>query len=284
MARNIQEIYDGMVTEAVRLAQEANLPTMVSMFGSTSRVAVWKILFYAVAFCWNILDVLHDLFRADVNEIIATLKPHSARWFATKAKAFQYGYDLVYETDYYDNSTLTEDQITASQIIAYAAVVEQERGIRIKVAKLVGNELAALSAGELNAFKEYMERVKPAGIKLLITSQVADDLKASIRIFYNPLVLLNTGGRIDGTDSEPVQTALKTYLKNLPFNGLFIPQFAVDALQKVEGVMIVMADSWSARYGALDFTNIDVEYNPDAGYLRLTNDGLDIQFLPHANI
>lgn len=282
MARSIQDIYDSMVQEGITLATEAGLTNMVTMFNSTSRVAVWKMLFYAVAFAWNALDQLFDLFRAETDDKIKLLKPHSARWFAYKATLFQYGYNLVDETDYYDNAALNEDQIAASKIIAYAAVVEQDRGIRIKVARLLSGDLAPITADQMTSFKEYMERVKPAGIKLLITSQVADDLKATIRVFYNPLVLRSDGGRIDGVDNEPVQNALKAYLKALPFNGLFVKQYAIDALQKVEGVTIVMVDSVSARYGTLDYTEVDVEYNPDGGYLRLTD--LTITFTPHANI
>ncbi|MFT3750974.1 MAG: hypothetical protein QM768_21855 [Agriterribacter sp.] len=281
MARSIQDIYDSMVSRGIDLATEAGLPMLVTMFNSTSRVAIWKILLYTVAFAWNALDWLHDLFRAETDDKIKRLKPGSAINVVELAKNFQYGYDLEYGTTEYNNTGLTEDQVTASKIVTYAAAVEQERGIRIKVAKGT-SELEPLTSEELIAFGAYMERVKAAGIKLLITSQVADDLQATIRIFYNPLVLRSDGGRIDGVDNEPVQNALKKYLKNLPFNGLFVPQYAVDALQAVEGVTIVMADSMSARYGALDFTEIDVEYNPDSGYLRLSD--LTITFTPHASI
>lgn len=279
MARRIQDIYDSMVEEGIRLATDAGMPTLVTMFSSTSRVAVWKIFFYAAAFMWNALDALHDLFRAETDDKISRLKPHSAKWFVEIAKAFQYGYDLATDEAYYDNTLLTEDQVNASKIVTYAAAVEQERGIRIKVAKGT-TTLSALTAPELSAFGAYMERVKPAGIKLLITSNQPDDLRAKLRVFYNPLVLMPSGGRIDGVSAEPVQDALRDYLKNLPFNGLFVSQYAVDALQKVEGVVIVMADSFSARYGALEFANIDVEYNPDAGYLQLEN--IEITFIPHA--
>ncbi|KAK6033562.1 tape measure domain protein [Ostertagia ostertagi] len=257
-----------MKAQGITLATDANRPDWVTMFNSTSRVATWKIIFYACAFCINMAQQLFDLFRIETDDKISRLKPHSARWFAEKAKAFQYGFNLVAEADYYNNTGLTEAQIIASQVVAYAAVVEQQRGIRIKVARLVNNELAALTVPQLDAFTAYMEQIKPAGIKLLITTGPADDLKSKLRVYYNPLVLLATGGRIDGTDSEPVQNALKTYLKNLPFNGLFVPMLAVDAMQKVDGVEIIKDEYWQARYGALPYNGIDYEYNPDAGFLR----------------
>jgi hypothetical protein len=224
------------------------------------------------------------LFSAEIDDRILQLKPHSARWYAEEAKLFEYGYNLVPETDYYDNTGLTEDQVTAAKIVAYAAVVEQARGIRIKVAKIMGSDLGALAAGELDAFSEYMEEIKDAGIKLLITSGAADDLKSTLRIYYNPLVLAGDGSRIDGTDTTPVQTAFKTYLKNLPFNGTFAPSLMVDQLQAVNGVVLVKDDLWQARFGAIAYTGIDVEYNPDAGYLRIDDSNLLITFIPHGPV
>lgn len=284
MARTIQQIFDQMQQRAVQLAAENNNQPAIDMFSSTSKVAVWKILFFACAFgIWG-LETIFDLFRTEIDDRIAVLKPHSARWYAYMATQFQYGYNLPVDSDTYNNTGLTEAQITASKIISYAAVVEQTRGIRIKVAKLVGGLKTPLSANELTAFTAYMEQVKDAGIKLLITSGAPDDLKATLRIFYNAQVLTNTGARIDGQTTTPVQDAFNDYLNNLPFNGLFVPQLMIDHLQAVDGVVIVKDDSWQARYGALDFAAIDVEYNPDAGYLTISNLNLNLTFIPHAII
>ena len=284
MARSIQEIFDGIKAQAILLATEANNQAVIDMMNNTSRVAVWKILFNAVAFGIWTLEKLFDLFKLETDDKIAKLKPGSARWLAYMATQFQYGYDLVPGEDFYDNTGLTQDQVDASKIVAYAAVVEQTRGVRIKVAKLVDGVLTALTAEEMEAFVAYMERVKFAGITQLITSGPADDLKSSLRIYYNPLVLKNDGTRIDGTSATPVQDAFNDYLKNLPFNGLFVPQLMIDHLQAVDGVVIVKDDLWQARYGLLDYTSIDVEYTPDAGYLRLAVNGLTLQFIPHAVI
>lgn len=284
MARSVNTIYEEIRGEAITLATAANNQYLIDMLNNASKVAIWKILFYSVAFGTNVLENAFDLLKIIIDELIAQKKPHSARWYAEKAKLYQYGFNLIQESDEYNNSGLTDAQIAAARIVSHAAVVEQDRGIRIKVAKTVGDALDALIGGELASFTAYMEQVKDAGVKLRITSAVADDLKASLRIFYNPLVLSGTGARIDGTDMQPVQNAFKEYLKNLPFNGLFVPALMVDQLQKVDGVVIVKDDSWMARYGALDYSTIDVEYLPDAGYLKIADQDLSIQFIPHAVI
>ena len=128
-----------------------------------------------------------------------------------------------------------------------------------------------------------MQRLKDAGVKLLITTAVADSLKLTIDIYFNPLVISATGGRVDGTVSDPVGDAIRNYLKNLPFNGVFLLQNLVDVLQKVEGVTVVDVKAASAQYGALPFVPFPVEYIPDAGYLRLFSAGdLILTFIPYS--
>jgi hypothetical protein len=277
MARTITTIQNNIIAGVAANA------TLSPLLTSTSRVAIWRLLALVVATAIWTLETLFDIHVADVNETISKLKPHSLRWYAEKATAFQFGYNLVDDADYYDNTGLDETTVEASKVVAYAAVVEQDRGLRIKVARDVGADLAALTAPQLDAFEEYMKRIKDAGVRLNITSTAADELKLSLEIYYNPLVLNSAGGRLDGTVSEPVQDAVKEYLKNLPFNGVFVLQNLVDVLQLVDGVKIAHLVGSQARYGLLPFQSFGVKYLPDAGYLRLANPGdLTITFIPYS--
>src|SRR5690242_17700860 len=144
-----------------------------------------RIMLYVMAIIVYIPGTLQDLFKADVDTTIAAMKPHSLQWYAGKAKDFQYGDDLIAESDTYDNTGLTDAQILAKKIVSYAAVVEQERGVRIKIAKTIGDDLGALDAGELSSFTDYMAKIKDAGVKLQITSGPADNLLLALRIAYN---------------------------------------------------------------------------------------------------
>lgn len=272
--RTIEEIQQSMITQV-----QANA-VLGPLLTSTSKVAVWRVLLYIVAVSIWTLDNLFVIFKADVDETIAAMKPHSLRWYAGKAKAFQYGYDLVNDADYYNNTGIDPDTITASKIVSYAAVVEQTRGIRIKVAKTVGSDLAALTTGELASFSAYMRDVKDAGVKLLITSTAADGLRLVLRIVYDPLVINAAGARIDAVTLTPVKDAIKTYLKNLPFNGVFSVQKLVDAIQAVEGVADLNVDEVQTKYGALAFTTVNITKVPDAGYLRIEDTNLIITYTP----
>lgn len=279
MARTITEIQDDIISRVSATAGLAEL-------NSTSKTAVWRMWTYIVAVTVWALENLFDVHKNEVNTLINEKAPHSLRWYANKSKNFQYGAELVHEEDYYDNSNRSEEDVAAQKIIAFSAVAEQEKGLRIKVARIKDDDLDALEAVQLEAFVEYMNRIKDAGVNpLVIESRPADRLRLSLNIYYNPLVLDNTGARLDGTDPDPVGKKVREYLKNLPFNGTMVLAYLVDALQQVDGVVIPHISQARASYGEISPIAFDVKYNPDAGYLRILDaDGLQISYIPQSVI
>lgn len=287
MARTLIEIQDQI--KATYVTNMAAIGVVINPL-TWSATTIEKLLIDVVAYCVWFHEMLFDTFKSDVNSIIDEMKPHSTRWYANTARAFRYGYNLLPESDQYDDTGLTETQIAASKVVTYCAVVEQEIspgrfGLRVKVATAVGADLDELPAPELAAFIQYMSQVRDAGVGLLITTGPADSLILKLQVYYNPLVLNNQGQRLDGTDPEPVQNAIKNYLKNLPFNGVFVLAYLIDQLQKVDGVVIPHILEAKARYGVLAYTGFSVEYLPDAGYLRLISPAdLIIQWIPRSVI
>lgn len=272
MARTIAEIKQEIITAKDAQAELAGL-------NSTSVTAIWNLIVYIVATAIWTLEKLFDIYRAETDDKISRLKPPTLRWMALKAKEFQYGYDLADEQDYYDNTGIAEDVVAASKIITYASVVELVRGVRIKLAKTVGDDLAPLSNDELTSATYYLKRVFPPGPKT-ISSSTADLLKIVLRVTYNPLVLKADGGRIDGVTVTPVKDAIRTHLKNLPFNGVFSVQKMIDAIQAVDGVSDLALDQVQTKYGALAFTTVNISVVPDAGYLRMLDADFTVTYTP----
>jgi len=248
-----------------------------------SASSIWRLIVYIISYAAWTLEVLFDLHRSEVSDIIADLKPHTARWYATKAKLFQFGFDLIPDSDQYDNTDKTDDEIAASRIVAYSAVIELERKLLIKVAK-EEDDLGPLDAVEMKAFSEYIARIKDAGVQTEIISMPADNLRLSIDIYYNPLVLDAEGQRLDGTSQTPVADAIRAYLKNLPFNGQLVLAFLTDAMQAVDGVVIPHLNSAEYQYGDLGYRLIDVIYQPEAGYIRIADEDLEINYIPQSQI
>jgi len=255
-----------------------------------SKVSVENILFSVIAFAIWFFEKLIDQNQTEINEQIANSRIHTQKWYRQMALDFMFGYELG-DLDIYDTTGLTGEQIAAAKIIANAAPVKMQGSLRVKVVKRVGDELAPLSPAELNAFESYMNHVTDGGTYVIPTTNVADDLKLTLDIYYNDQILAGDGSRLDGTANTPVLDAVKDYLKSLRFNGAFIGTKLQDEIQTVQGVnMVNIVGAWS-KYGSYDY---DSTINPnagkineirvaDAGYMKLDEANTVINFIPFAD-
>ncbi len=259
MARSISEIQQSIISAK---SADGNLAGLTS----TSNVAIWMLWTYIVAVCQWTLENLFDAHKNEVIEILKSQKPHTLQWYVTMAKLFQYGETLPPYSDTYSVVPPADPTVL---VVQFAAAVELTSMVRIKVAKQVGGILAPISTPELTAFSAYMNRIKDAGVRLQLTSANPDNLQLALNIFYDPLVIDSTGSRLDGTSSTPVQDEINRFLENLPFNGLFVLNFLIEALQAIDGVRIVQVVNAQANYGITSYVPVLVEYLPDAGYMIL---------------
>ena len=275
MAQTIQQIQDEIIA-----AKEA-VPEL-AVLTSTSKVSIWRLWTFVFATAsWN-QQKKHDLHKQEVLDILNAMKPHREEWYEQISLLFQFGHSLVPNETYYDNAGLSDADIEAARIIKYSAAVPVRKGLRIKIATESGGDLAQITAPQQAAFEEYMSRVKDAGVKLYFTNQVADDLKLEYDIYYDPLVFNADGERLDGNGNETVQDAIKAFLKQMDFNGKFVPALLTKSLYDVEGIKIPVLKVAQYRYGVLPFTDIGLECTPDAGYLRIANPSdLTINFIPY---
>ena len=255
---------------------------------SGSRTSIRRLWTYVFAYCTWALEQLFDLHKQDVTDQIANMKPHSLRWYRTKSMLFQFGYPLIEDTDQYDNTLLTPEQIEASKIIKYCAVNEaaNESRLIIKIATEDNNGvLAPIEENELVSFKQYLADVKDAGNTITVTNYLPDILDLETIIYYDPLLIAADGTNIlDGL--KPVDIAINKHLKELPFNGVLILASLVDSLQNVPGVeiphIVKASSSWinptTGGYGAPQV--IGVYKIPESGYFKVT-DFSKITYVPY---
>ena len=270
MARTIQEI------QTLILQAKAQEPALNEL-NSTSKVAIWRLWVYIIAVAIWSLEKLFDQHRADIDKRLSELKPHTARWYRSKALAFQYGFDLLTDSDKFNNTGHTEEQIEASKIVKYSAVVESpnEGRLIVKIAGEQGEQLQPITDAQKQAFEAYLSEIKDAGVRLSVVNYQPDILHLQMKIVYDPLVLDSNGQSITNA-FNPIERTIKAYLKKLPFNGELVLAHLIDALQQAEGVKIphlVLAQSKnitsSGEYGA--FETIEISKIPTAGYFSIDN-------------
>lgn len=282
MARSVSEIKAGIATNF--MANE----TMAAYYGFNagddfesvfSKVSFESILFYIIATGLFVVESLFDVLQSETDAALAERLTHGVGWYASMAKAFQYGYAFNEETGSYD--TIDEN----AQIISHATADETNEIVTLKIAQTVNDELAAISdadetyPGALTMFEAYKKLAKDFGVKVNVISGNGDDLRLTYDIFYDPLVLDENGKLLTDSSQEPALDAIKEYIKNLPFNGLFVPVHMTDKLQEASGVKIPVLLNCETRYGANDYEIVDGKTVPYYGYLTIAD--LTLNYRPY---
>lgn len=286
MARTITEIHAELTSSLVTEMAAINITIDPSTW---SKANLLRLVTYVVAVCQWTIEQLHDTHKTEINELIAAKKPHSLRWYAEKAKAFQFGDNLAPEQDFYDNTGIPDEEVEKAKVVKFAAVVRQKRSngrvfLRVKAARTTGTDLAPLTIDQLDSLRAYFDRIADAGVDIEVDSGEADQLQLELKIYYNPLIIGSNGSRLDGTNDAPIPNAIRAYLQNLPFNGLFVLAQLIDSLQAVEGVEIPHLVACQTSYAGFPPASVDVEYIPDSGYLRIDDAHLKIVYIPHSQI
>lgn len=252
---------------------------------SVSKVAIWRLFIYIVAYAIWVHETLWDQAEAEIDALTLNRVFGQLPWYVEQAKAFQYGDDLVFNGDYYEYETIDDTK----QIVTQASATNVDGVITLKLAKGTVGSLSALTATELAAVETYFkgtsgtvaeDGIAPAGTKLSIISTSADTMKMQIDVFVDPLVIDTNGILLSDGVTKPVETAITNYIQQLPFNAVFKIVSLVDAIQAVDGVENVVVNFCDARYGTNPFEDITAatgrKYTAFSGYLAMeTNYDLD---------
>lgn len=236
MARSINEIKKTMTDAFMAdadIREKYGLPADATFDESFSSVSLENILFYIVAACCHVLEVFFDTHKSEVDAKISRAVVASVPWYHKLALQFQYGDSLVFDDT--TQQFVYAEQDSKKQVVKYVAVRDRGTSIQMLVAGEKDSRPEPLSNDVLTAFKNYMNRVKIAGVVLAIRSLPSDTVSISATIYVDPLSIDRNGTRIsDG--SKPVETAIENYLKSILYGGTFNKTKLVDAIQGVEGV------------------------------------------------
>lgn len=271
MARTPEQIQAEIISSKEANADLADL-------NSNSKTAIWRLITYVIAFAVSSLEKLFDLHKTEVEERISLLKPHTQRWYRHKALAFQSGFNLVADTDYFDNKDRDPQVVEDSKIIKYAAVTEAdtESRIIIKIATEKNGKLGPISQEQKQSFESYIAEIKDAGVLTSVTNFLPDRLYLNMKIYRDPLVLGTDGSSIL-SGGKPVEEAIKQYLKELPFNGELVLAHLIDRLQQVPGVKIPDIESAKSSWINAQTNDYDAGHEikvreiPVSGYFEIVD-------------
>lgn len=274
MARTIDTIFQSLV------ARKNDEPALDKL-NSSSATAIWRLIFYVVAYALYVHEVLFDDLTSEITDLVAQKKPHSLRWYVDKVKQFRAGVPLADDSDEYADG-MTDDEIEASQVVQFAAANENSGIVYIKVATESNGSKSPLTAEQVEGLKEYIAEVKDAGVRVEVINQPACSLQLQLDIHYNPMVLDGSGNNIS-TGETPVEAAIEAYIGNLPFNGEYRNSALIDALQAVDGVVIPELTAATESYDGVTWTAINAKAQPYSGYYRYDATGSTINYIPYVS-
>jgi hypothetical protein len=269
MARTIKdikkELTDYFIAD-VTVIEVYGLNTSKSFEDQFSKVSLESILFYVVSVAIWTLEVLFDRHKSEITALIDAMKPHRLKWYVDKTLDFQFGRALVTESDVYNNTDVTDEQIGIEKVVKYSAAVEQSGRIVIKVATASTSSAAGrepLTVDQAAALLAYLKEIKDAGVKIDLVNLPANAFTATIDIYYDPMIL-NADLNSFANGGNPVRKAVDDFITNLPFNGEYRNAALVDRLQSVPGVVIP-----ELHLSAIDGAPVLAKATPAAGYMKV---------------
>lgn len=259
MARSIADIKASITTDFMRndaVAQKYGFEQGADFYSVFSKVSIESLLFHLFAAAAWVIETLFDQHRKEVEARIEQILPHRPKWYRDKVLGFMKNRPLIADTDRYDLTGMTDQQIAELRVVKHAvATDEADTGVlTIKVAGEQDGKRAKLDAQTEELLGAYIAEIKDAGVRIALVNQDADTFHCAVDIYYDPMLL-----------PEQVQTAAREaivdYIENLPFNGEYTNMALIDRLQAVEGVRI--PELKGAQAGD---DPIDARYTPRAGY------------------
>ena len=256
-----------------------------------SPISVESILFYVVAASIWALEQLFDRHTAEVERRIEDLRPHTLRWYVSKALGYMHNYKLVQtdgvvSADYYDTTGLSEGDIAAKKIIKYAVATETNAQVIIKVAKAKADgRPTPLTKNEKAGLEYYLSQIKDAGVYIKVLSEAADKMNVELVVLYDPSVLnaeFTTGAddreeyrQLIITDpnngKEVIKEAVQEVIARLPFNGEYRNSDLMAAVQAIEGVEVADIAAVQVCSDGETYTDVVGCRRPYSGYSELNN-------------
>jgi len=278
MNKTLQDIINEMLS-----AKESS--PELSALTSTSKTSIWRQILEVIAFVIFNFQEAVKLHSKEIDDKIATQKVPRLAWYREIGLAFQYGFELLPESDqfsptYEENGQqiiATTEKIEQSKIIKYCAVTRSKTSNgRVKISmKIAGqNSDEILEDEKALAFKNYIEEIQAAGDDIVIVNFLPDILKLNFKIAIDPLVLTNTGMSVL-TATYPVQETIERFLLNLPFDGELSVQRLREAIKATEGVNDLLEENVQSKWinpvlnGYDYFQPIEISRIPKSGRYKI---------------
>jgi hypothetical protein len=270
-----EEIKTSFINNEALIAMYVLTPgqTFDEQFSTASIEMIWLEQF--VDMIYN-----HELI---VSANAANSRPQNLPNFIATVYNFHDGLPLVWKDGQfmYDLTDVTDAE--ERQIVNRVAVLESEDGeLVVKVAHDNDGTLEPLAVDEAERLLFYLNQLKVPGVRIRLINQEADLLKVTLNVYVDPLLINLTTGRQLNLEEEffPVKEAINDYLTKLEFNGAFVTNKFERTIEDKEGIELCEVLVLQHKFAAFAFTDFTTFKVPQAGYFKIEDIDLTINYLP----
>lgn len=248
------------------IENEKQSQSALSGITSSSKVGVWTQIKYVFANVAALLFYLFDTWKVQVETTAAARPWATVQWYIEQAKLYQHGDILEVSSDStYKYPVLNPDK----QLIVQAAIDVVDRELRLKVATMQNSQLAQVPDEVMASFAAYFEQIKRPGTIVRYINEPADLLRLRLKIWFD-------GELIEAVLRNKITESVKTYLRDIVFNGVFSVTRLIDTIQLINGVSEVLFVEGTARSAAQTIeyaTQIESRYKSTSGYFAIEKIG-----------
>lgn len=220
--------------------------TSLSTLNSPSQTAIYTLWKSITAMVINFLEQLWDIYKLDIETVIASGAVGSGAWLQAQILKFQYSATVPQIVTLVDFAPAYGTVDASLRLITRSSVKTMaNKTISVKVAK--EEPPVALSATELNSLKGYLSDIGFAGTQTNTFSYDSDKLYLVANIYYN--------GQYSAVISATVIEAIENYFANIPFDGTIKLLSLEDYIQNVPGVTDVVIVDCALRADTTAFAS-----------------------------
>ncbi|KXX70769.1 hypothetical protein [Flammeovirga sp. SJP92] len=265
MARTRKEIYELLVAEKQKIAELDSLTDEETLKealadlnkpASTSKFGIWRLWLYVVSYALYLQEVIFELHQIEVNKLVDASKVHTAEWYEDKIKQYQHGDPILLHQESKQPYYEVEDD--SKKVVKFVAVT----GRGVALVKVKG-ENGKLLDSEAEGVKAYLAEIQEPGAQMGVVNLESDKLILHADLYYSP--------EFDRLTVESnVQSAVESYIQNLPFNGSLLISDLVEKVKEVEGAEDFYITVMKAKPDiGTSYEDVEARYYPSSGWMEL---------------
>ena len=277
---SMQELSDWVVQQSNPNSTLDNAETLLQDLTSNSKVAIWRLWLWIFAVGSWIVENLFDQHTTEISNILASQRIHNLYWYEQQALTFQFGYKMIWQNGQFAYSMIDP----SAQVVKYVKATENNGIVVLKVATMINGQMIPLSPVQNAALTLFFTKWKDAGVQLQIINQPADQVKITLSVVRDRLVLAANNSLIADASVFPLSDAINAFGINLPFGGVFRLSKLEDAITAAPGIVDAKIYSASIKSYNGNYVSIDMSMVPASGYVTIDWANSNLTFIDAVNV